>query len=282
MIHTAVRVWIAFAMLVTFVQVARPQAQRPRLKTVIERVGAYIRTFESELTTVVADEQYRQTISTPGGALLETRTLRSDYAMVRTSRPDDWVGFRDTFEVDGRAVRNHDDRLQQLVAAGAFTEAAQVANESARFNLGTEFVVRTVNVPTFALQMLRPENRDRFSFRKAGEDTIAGVRTWWIHYRERERPTIVRTPDGRDQPASGGIWVDPATGEVWKTMVQWDQTASRPGGLITVTYARVPGIGVPVPVAMLERYQPPGARIEGTATYSNYRQFHTGARVIVR
>ena len=158
MIHTAVRVWIAFAMLVTFVQVARPQAQQPRLKTVIERVGAYIRTFESELTTVVADEQYRQTISTPGGALLETRTLRSDYAMVRTSRPDDWVGFRDTFEVDGRAVRNHDDRLQQLVAAGAFTEAAQVA-----FSSGVSDALVTTGViallATVAVAFLWPRRR---------------------------------------------------------------------------------------------------------------------------
>ena len=275
------RVWTALVMLVAFVLGARPAPQQTRLKTVVERVGAYIRTFETELATVVADERYRQTISTPGGALLQTRTLRSDYAIVRTSRPDDWVGFRDTFEVDGKPVRDHDDRLQQLVAAGAFAAAAQIANESARFNLGTDFVVRTVNVPTFVLQMLRPENRERFSFRKSGEDTIGGVRTWWIHYSERERPTIVRTPNGHDRPASGGIWVDPAMGEVWKTMVQWQHTGSQSDGLIIVTYARVPGIDVPVPVTMLERYEPRGARIEGTATYSNYRQFHTDARVVV-
>ena len=275
------RVWIASVMVLALIHGSDPATQQPRLQTVVDRVAAYIHTFDAALTAVVADEQYRQTISTPSGALLEARTLRSEYAMVHTSHPDDWVGFRDTFEVDGKAVRNHDNRLQQLVAAGAFAAAAQIASESARFNLGADFVVRTVNVPTFVLQMLRPENRERFSFKKAGEDTIGGVRTWWIQYSERQRPTIVRTPEGRDQPASGGIWVDPATGAVWKTMVQWDQTASRAGGLITVTYGRVPGIDVPVPISMLEQYQPPGAGIGGTATYSNYRQFHTDARIVV-
>lgn len=253
-------------------------AQQPDVSTVVTRMGAYIQQFETRMATIVADERYVQTMRSSGGR--ETRTLRSEYALLRVAGRGEWVGFRDTFEVDGKPVRDHDDRLQQLVTSGSLAAAARVANESARFNLGTDLVPRNINVPTLVLELLRPTNRDRFSFRKIGEETLGGVRTWQIDYRERERPTIVRAADGHDQRSTGAVWVDPATGEIRRTLVLWDSTPRRTLGRMTVTYDRVPGVDMPVPVLMSEQYEPGSATLEGEATYSNFRQFSTDARIV--
>jgi hypothetical protein len=262
-----------------------PTAQEPSLKAVITRVGAYIQNFESRMATIVAEEDYRQTVERLPALLFsqpdrQTRMLRSDYALVRAAGRGEFVGFRDTFEVDGQPVRDHDDRLQELVTSGAFADAARIANESARFNLAAELVARNINVPTFALQLLQPDNRDRFSFRKAGTETIAGTRTWRIEYSERGSPTLVKTADHHDQRSNGSIWVDAETGTVWRTMIFWDRSPTRTLGQITVTYGRAPGIDILVPVTMSERYEPPGITIEGEATYSKFRQFRTDARVV--
>ena len=47
-----------------------------------------------------------------------------------------WVGYRDTFEVDGKPVRDRDERLERLLSDGAVGQAARIAEQNARFNLG--------------------------------------------------------------------------------------------------------------------------------------------------
>jgi hypothetical protein len=95
------------------------------------------------------------------------RVLRSDYALTRAFDKDAWVGYRDTFEVDGRPVRDREDRLQRLLSSDAPASAARIASESARFNLGNSIVTRNVNVPTLVLEMLQPRNQDRGARRPA-------------------------------------------------------------------------------------------------------------------
>ena len=258
---------------------------RPSLTTVVDRMEAYIDAFERRMGSVVAEEDYRQTLVTPSAAANSeparyTRILKSDYALLRATGRDEWVGFRDTFEVDGKPVRDHDERLQQLVTTGVLAAAARIANESARFNLAPDLVVRNINVPTLVLHLLRPVNRERFSFKHEGEETIGRVRAWRIDYRERDRPTLVKAPDGNDEPSRGAVWVDPDSGEVWKTMIQWRVGATTAFGLVTVTYGHAPGIETLVPLTMFERYQPGVTTLEGTATYSAFRQFHTDARIV--
>jgi hypothetical protein len=167
--------------------------------------------------------------------------------------------------------------LLQLLSRGEYVQASEIAAESARLNLGSYYVTRNVNVPVFVLQMMHPRNQWRFSFSKSGEEMIGDVRTWRIDFRERERPTWVRTTDGKDQKTAGTLWVDPTTGEVWRTRAAWEA----PKSTITVTYGHVDTLDVAVPLEMSERYESRlAATVTGTATYSNYRQFQTGARLI--
>ena len=278
-------------------------AQAPRLDDVVGRVNDYVAAYETQLAAVVAEESYTQTLE-PGGLpessrgvptrgpetygpsdrrlatdhrTAQKRILRSDYALTRVDDRGLWVGYRDTFEVDGRPVRDRDARLQQLLAAGATAQAARIAAENARFNLAEELLTRNINVPTFALELLHPRRRDRFSVKQTGTDTIDGRVGWVLEYRERDKPTIVRQPDGRDQPSRVAAVVDPIAGTVLSTTLSWERVT----GSIIVTYGYVPTIPVPVPLIMSERYTTRGgSEISGEAIYSNYRRFQTGGRLI--
>jgi len=245
-------------------------AQAPRLGDVVRRLSAYLESYEQRLATVVAEEQYRQSTG------LQARDLRSDYALTRAADKAAWVGYRDTFEVDGKPIRDREDRLIQLLTGGTTAGAARIAEESSRFNLASTLVTRNINVPTLALEMLHPRNQWRFRFSKSGEDEIGGTPTWRLDYKERERPTFIRNSNGRDRPMHGSIWVD-ATGAVWQTLLAWD---SEPRGTITVAYGRVPNIDALVPLSMTERYYAKDTTISGDASYSNYRQFQTAARLL--
>jgi hypothetical protein len=267
---------------------ARTAPRAPSLDTVVTRMGEYIRALDTQMATIVATEHYQQTLQRhepddllPGpGARVLTRTLDSDYALVRASDRREWVGFRDTFDVDGTPVRDHDGRLERLVSTGALAQAARVVRESARFNLGADIFPRTVNVPTLVLHLLEPSNRSRFAFRKAGETTIDGVRTWQIDYRERERPTIVKDAGGDDQRSNGSVWVVPDTGAIRRTMVRWGGNERFPLGRVEVTWAHVAQIDTLVPVEMREAYTRYPMALDGLATYTNFRQFTTGARIL--
>jgi len=268
-------------------------APEPKLKDVLARVASYLEQFEAAMASVVADEEYRQTlVLTPKGAAAralrfsgpasnvpqeskESMMLRSDYALVRTA-DGRWVGYRDTFEVDGRPVRDREQRLLRLLSRGDFVAASAIRQESSRFNLGSDIILRTVNVPVLAVELLSGENQWRLSLRKAGEETIDGVRLWRIEFREREHPTFVRTTRGHDQPSLGYALIDPTIGHVWRTSVGWKEI----DGSVEVTYGRVSNLDVLAPVSMTERYDPDAALITGVATYSNYRRFTTSARMV--
>jgi len=255
------------------------EAQTLRLGDVVVRLDSYLQTYGERLANVVAEEAYRQWVEegSTNNRVSTSRTLRSDFALTLTSERNRWVGYRDTFEVDGAPVRDRDERLQRLLSSGAVGQAQRIAEQNARFNLGDELVSRNVNIPTFALQIMHPRLRDRFKLRRTGDDVLDGRAGWLIEFRERARPTLVRTPEGRDQATHINVLVDAETGEVLQTVLTWDHVE----GSITVSYGRVPSIPVPVPIRMTERYVTGrGALVAGEATYGNYRQFETSARIV--
>jgi hypothetical protein len=281
-------------LVVGFTLAGSAAAQQPNLDTLLERTRAFIDRFDERMASVVAEEEYRQHVEAhpqpapsrkprPDGPIpitripaVQSRTLRSDYALVQGGNGA-WVGFRDTFEVDGAAVRDREDRLQRLLAGDAVGQAERIARESARYNIGTEFVLRTINVPTLALEMLHRNNRRRVSFRRAAGDTIAGMLVWRIDFEERTRPTFVQGVGNGDQRSRGSVWVEPGTGDIRRTMIWWERRTAN----IAVDYGRVPAIDVLVPIMMSEHYETPEVLVTGEAIYSNYRQFQTGARILL-
>jgi hypothetical protein len=263
---------------------ATPAAQQTSLNDVLARLDSYLLSYEQTLASVVAEERYSQTTSVlvriGSPRVLQSRVLLSDYALARSPGGQTWTGFRDTFEVDGKPVRDREARLAALLASGTPESSAQarrIAIENARYNIGGAVTVRNINVPTMALDLMHRVNRSRFSLSRLGIEPIAGRTTWRLFFTERRAPTIIRDHNGRDRRARGSIWVDPSTGEVVKTTLQWD---GEPKGFITVNYEPDTNISALVPVRMVEQYRRDEMAVEGEATYSNYRRFQTSARIV--
>lgn len=255
------------------------QAREPSLKIVLARAGDYVSSYHLAMTTVIAEERYAQTLVTrtaDGADATSTRTLVSDFVIVTTESDQPWMAFRDVLEVDGKPVRDRDNRMQQLFASGADIDRALAVNrESARYNLGT--IVRTINTPTVALDFLLPDAQRRFSFhRAANRGNAAEAGTWEITFSERDHPTIIKTPGGRDVVARGSFVIDPLDGRVARTTLNLMGVRAT----INVDYAFEPRLQVAVPVKMTESYQMPQETLEAVAVYSNYRRFETAARIV--
>jgi hypothetical protein len=254
-------------------------AQTLRLGDVVARLDGYLQGYEDRLANVVAEETYRQWVEQgPKNRRSTTsRMLRSDFALTLTSERNHWVGYRDTFEVDGVPVRDRDERLQRLLSSGAVGQAARITEQNARFNLGEGLITRNINVPTFALEMMHPRFRDRVKVRRTVADVLEGRPGWLIEFREQDRLTLVRTPEGGDQASRVVALVDIQTGEVLRTVLTWEHVK----GSIAVSYGHAPDIPVLVPIRMAESYVTrSGELVAGEATYTNFREFETSARII--
>jgi hypothetical protein len=275
----------------------------------VDRATRRLTEYAKELALVIGVEHYSQYMGGEGFARAYKKVLLvSEFALVRVN--DDWLGFRDVFEVDGKRVPDREDRLRKLFLDkpdSAVDQARQITDESARHNLGA--IQRNFNVPTMALFFLSPANAARFSFRKDGEDTIEGHPVWKVRYEERRRPTIIRTASGKDMPVKGTFWIDAAAGTVWKTHMEIS-VETKMGGAptqrsfdggtvvrrvqssasVTVTFREDAGLGLVLPGQMLETYEGPTvnkftgdeeiSRVNCVATYSDFRRFQTTGRVV--
>jgi hypothetical protein len=266
-------------------------AQDPSLGQLLSRMDGYLRDYQASLSTVLAEERYVQEstnwISSRSSSVFLKRTLSSDFVFMRLPGDVPWLGFRDTFTVDGKPVRDHDARLSRVLSSGApdaLSQAVRIAEENARYNLGD--IDRTINVPMTALDLMRPDKRDRFHLQRGGYEKVNGLRLWRIDFREEQRPTIIRTRAGGNQPSRGSVWIDPASGAIMQTVLNlgepWpDVVQTR----MTVVYRADEAIGALVPYEMIEHYyriqgERTQLQVNARATYTNFRRFETGARVL--
>ncbi len=268
----------------------------PEVEAAVGRAGAYAGAYESALSALVAEERYvqrasrvdRQTVTytrpqagrSPVSATeVEERwlpdgerELKSDFLLVKAQGGDRWLPFRDVFEVDGKPVRTREERLQKLfleAPATAAERATAITAESARYNIG--FVDRNLNLPTLPLRLLDPTRRAHMLFRKVRETKVAGIAAWELAFAERGSPTIVRD-GGKDIPATGTFWINPATGRVLRTTMRLE--INRVMAEMTVTYQQAAKAGdTYVPGEMRETYQSSTRRLECVATYSKIRRF---------
>ena len=202
--------------------VSSASAQEPSLDVVLARAGAYVVEFQRLLSGVVSEERYVQDVhpdSTKAGRFASPavthRELTSDLLLVKPAGADRWIQFRDVFEVDGKAVRDRNERLMKLFVDPSSTTANQVeriVDESTRYNIGN--LQRSVNVPVLALVILHPDVRSRFRFKRVGGNAPPADAPWAIQYQETEHGTLIRTANGRDLPAHGRFWIEPETGRV--------------------------------------------------------------------
>ena len=268
--------------------------QTTSLEQVLTRAGAYVEEFQRALSGIVAEETYLQEViprlgmNATGRGQLQRRRLRSDLLLLRPEESVTWVQFRDVFEVDGKAVRDRDERLMKIFLDPDQTTAQRVdriRQESARYNIGG--IARTMNVPVLPLVVLSPVNQPRFRFtvddrqRNAAPDSDlpqapsfkVSAEVWVVRFTERGRPTIIHTQNNRDIFSRGRFWIDPSSGRVLMSEMITEDDAVR--GQINVSYQSEPLVGLLVPIEMRERYTSQGYRatITGQATYGKFRRF---------
>lgn len=302
MVHTR---WPLIALAALSLASPTATAQEPR-DHLLARVGAYVDAWERELGSVVADEDYQQTVKRQQrlGAIdrarrpaFETRRLTSEFTLVHFDDGlAEWLGFRHVTRVNDIPVNDGRPRLNQLMndASLSWRERwRRVRDLSAVFNLGS--ISRDFNVPTFALAALRTARHVHFSFSTPRSDRVDGTIFTLLEFNERGRPSLVTGAGGRDVPLRGKVWVDAADGRVRRTELtlrdrlyipttepgdapmQDDLLTSR----LTVVFGPDAQVGTWVPVEMREQYDSSnGEQTLGRATYSNYRRFRTGGRVV--
>jgi len=265
------------------------------LDLILNRLGVYLLTYESELSTVVAEERYeqRETRRMAAGipeanrlASVRTRKLESDVAFLRLPGGEAWFGVRDVKKVDGRAVSTEGGRLldvlQRLNATRLIEDGARIVAASAAHNLGSP---RTINMPSTPLEVLHPTHHVQFMFKLRGRGKVDGTETMKVEFDEFDVPTLINDFKGEPLFIRGTAWVEPGNGRLWRV-----EMTVRPRTSVNVprsfqNFLRVDfmlhqELGLMVPKHMDEEFFVPGGRGTGAATYSNYRRFTTAARLV--
>jgi hypothetical protein len=256
--------------------------ERITLELLLGRAGWYVLDFLDKFSNVVAEESYLQDSSVPmqssaligrPGATARNRRLRSDFLLVSVSTAQDWVPFRDVFEVDSQPVRDREQRLSRLFlnpSRDSLEQANRIQDESARYNLGN--MKRTVNNPVLGVVVLQPDMQHRFKYSLGRIDQKVGPNAWVIEYQEDARPSIVRGRSDLDLFAHGRMWVDAETGRILKTEVLLDQPTLR--ARITASFRYDQRFDIAVPYEMQEEYKfDSGTRVTAIATYDRFRRF---------
>jgi hypothetical protein len=258
---------------------ASPFAQSqtpPELVDLLSSVATYLEEYEKQSGAVVSLETYVQ--NAQRGSERAVRHLKSDMLVLSVGTYG-WLGFRDVFEVDGRAVRDHEERLCKLFlkpSPDSLEQARKILDESARFNVGE--VTRNINIPTMALTFLKRNYQPRSRFADKGVETVDGMQTRVIEFSEQASPRVISTPDG--SAARGRVWIDPGNGRVVRTELMLSGAVQL---MITVNYAPQPRLdNLWVPVSMRESYRRGGELTEGRATYLNFRKFNVDVSTIIK
>lgn len=251
----------------------------PTQKEVLRRAGAYVQALAGELPRLVATETARQTASPRAFARRPLRASRrtvAEIAWIPVRAPHlHVVALRDVVQVDGMDVADARGRLEGLLhgpRTGTWEQVMALLDESAKYNLAPGS--RNFNLPTVVLFFLHPEMQERFSWKRK----TAGDAVWELEFREKDRPTVVRTTEGEHAYSRGRVRLDATAGAVLRTELRL--RLERVNYSMTVTFAPVPRLGLTLPSALEERYETPEQVVAGRAEYSNYRRFETGARLV--
>src|SRR5258708_21140392 len=147
----------ALALPLVFAVAVAPAAAQPTapVSSLLERASIYVTAFVRDFSTVVAEERYVQDshpmpqVEAFGPARSVTQAapqhveLRSDLLFVRPDPSGNWLTFRDVFTVNGRAVRDREDRLAKLFvgrpadASDVITRAWEIARDGYRFTIAS-------------------------------------------------------------------------------------------------------------------------------------------------
>jgi len=242
------------------------------------RVGAWVVRYTAELQRLVATETLTQEFAgaRPQAEEQTHRQSVAEFGWVALPGDFEAIGVRDVIEIDGRPVGSGRSRLVDLLhgpADGTWSQARAILEEGARYNLAPGS--RNFNLPTVAMYFLHPDRRTRFSWKRR---SLASAPVWELEFRERERPTVIRAGNGRSVSSHGRVWLEAATGAIMRTDLELEFDESTYA--LTTWFEHVAEMELVLPVRLDERYTRRDGVVTGSATYTNYRRFQTGARLL--
>jgi hypothetical protein len=258
------------------------------LDTLLIRAQQYVADYQTQFATIIGEEHYRQDFSEErridaqvGVRVIKaSRSMRSELSLAWFPDVPGWFGFRDVIEVDGKPVKDRDRRMARLFLEKPTGKLLkQALQEAARYNLGT--IRRNFNVPMVTLQFLDKDLSRRFRFEDGGRGRAGDRPAQIVRFQETARPSIILA-DEADALAVGRYWLEPDSGRILKTeLVIGDSNGDI---RISTWYRPDDRLGIWVPAKMTERYDYIKRlydSIQCEASYTNFRRFETGARIIL-
>jgi hypothetical protein len=249
------------------------------LESVLDRLDAYLERYESELSTVVADEQL---IQETDGRLMgsrRSRRLNSEVAFVRLPAGLEWLGFRRVHTVDGKPLPDT-KTLAELLAANSddgFKQAGLLVDDSAKYNLGNP---RTTNMPNLPLELLSRKYQHRYEIKLKRRGRMRGHATDEIELTEIGDQPIVYN-EGRQMKTKVRAWLDAASGAIWRAEIEFRVPGDNRNPVwLRVDFTENRELQMLVPIEMRERFNWVADTGTGVAHYSNFRRFQTSARIV--
>ena len=256
--------------------------------------ASYVDEYQKQLAAIVADEVYVQEIraqNPPEEGAPRSRTLRGEVFFLFAVAEREWMAIRDVKEVDGVPLTGTRDVRATLRTLPAAQVADRMKSYNARYNIGR--ITRDINEPTLALLVLDATHRDRFKF-KADKPRQAGDRRLVpLSFKERERPTLIRTTAGKPIYTSGELLVEPENGRIWQSTL--DASVDAIKVQLVTEYSFDERLGLLLPTVFRERYEqgtvtssrgsgrptiaPDHEVVVAEGRYSNFRRFEVLSRI---
>jgi hypothetical protein len=269
--------------LLTILLMSAMPRQQPAadLDSVIQRASEYVIKYEEELGNLIGTEDYLQNVAwknTMGRigtvAKREQRRISSDFLIIQVGI--NWEALRKTNRVDGSKIKEAQPEFETAFddsPAANTRRLNQMKVDSTRYNIGG--ILREINLPTFALAVLRKNEVSRFEFQRTGTTKVNGISTWEVRFRELRGWTLVHGKPDQELFSHGTLWIEPDTGRVLKTefMVENNFESAAIKARVVVTYGAAKNLSVVVPEMMMEQYEDQYNSIECRAEYSNFRRF---------
>jgi hypothetical protein len=254
----------------------------PKTLAAVQLASKYVENYRKEFSAIVCEERQIQTLIKPDGRIRKTRVLVSDLMFVTVGADAKPSAFRDVISVDGKPVRDRDNRLRKLFlekpSAAAADQALKISVESTRYDLG---IRRVGESPLIPIGLLDSPLLSNFRFVLTGRT---------LTFDEAKSPTYMRAMlNGRLQyaPSRGSFVIDPEIGAVLSATLTSEGSGDDPMSRTFVArYGEHAALKILVPIEMTESYrypaQPKADRFEAKYTYSAFRRFTVTTSEIIK
>src|SRR5215470_11529507 len=246
--------FIFFILTVTLRTGGTAQQTEIPAEMVLSRASDYVSKYEADLGNLIGREEYVQSSVwmdasvPPRVARRMQRRTSADFLIIQVG--DEWAALRKVNRLDGNKVKESTPSFDSVFDNSPEANSTLLKNmklESTEYNLGD--IQREINLPTFALHVLRKNEAQRFVFERVGTAKIDGVQTWKIRFRETSGQSLVVGGKGETLYSNGMLWIEPETGRVVQSEFNVDNpyAAYKIRGQIDVTYAQGKNVKISVP-----------------------------------